>query len=106
MLMNKALLVSMTIASTALASSIKWCNEANLKGNCATINPASTFCSLIPDSNAKGDIDSSVELKNSGDISFCVYCESDNCTGQCIDFTGKKDLRQSWIARSYYCIGK
>lgn len=56
-------LAAMALISATTASSVKWCNEYNQKGDCDTVD-ASTFCTAIPDSNAKGDTGSSAQVSH------------------------------------------
>lgn len=63
MIFKVPLLVALTLASTSLAGWVKFCNEKDLKGSCNTelIGPGAG-CRLVPDSNAKGDKGSSVDV--------------------------------------------
>lgn len=67
----KTVFAAMALVATAFAApadlesasspTVKWCTEANLKGNCYTVD-ASTFCSPIPHADACGDAGSSAQV--------------------------------------------
>ena len=91
-------------------STVLFCEEKDLKGDCQQVTVEPDECHKIPDSNAKGDKGSSAASIVGPGMDYCPLFASESCTFEYgvdvhypINLHGTMNMEQDWILRSFLC---